>query len=63
MSLTAANTFSIIVTRFSTDTLQQNGAIVMFNVCVLDLTRIEPRDKTSRTYPGKAANKHDILHV
>ena len=61
--LTEANPLSIIVIRSSIDTSQQNGGIVMAKSWVLGYTRIEPKDKISRTKEGKAAYRHNVLHV
>ena len=61
--LTEANPLSIIVIRSSTDTSQQNGGIVTAKTWVLVYTRIEPKDKISRTKEGKAAYRHNVLHV
>ena len=60
---TVANTPSMIALRLSSDTLQQKDGIVTVNSCVREETRIEPRDKISRAIAGKAADRHDLLHV
>jgi len=53
----------MIIERSSSETLQQNGAIVIFKFRCRDVTRMEPRDSNSRALAGKAADRHDMLHV
>ena len=53
----------MIIRRSSSDTLQQKGSMVMFNSRLRDVIRIEPRDNNSTTLAGKAAYRHDMLHV
>ena len=67
--LTAAKTPSIIsftlvlLSSSSSDILQQKSGICMLSFWVRLVTRMDPSDKISRTVAGRAAYRHEILHV